>query len=228
MSASILIVEDEQAIADSVAYALEAEGFRADVLSGGDHVLERARREHYDLIVLGLLLPGVAGLDLCRQLRAESDVPVVILTVKEEESDRVAGLEAGADDYVTKPFSVMEVVSRVRAILRRRELDRASAGTPVEVGDLRIDLARHAVEVGGAQVRLTPSEFRLLTLLASRPGEPWTRREIMQHLWQSEYVGDEHACDVHVSNLRHKIERDSSSPQRIQTVRGVGYRLVAV
>jgi DNA-binding response OmpR family regulator len=142
--------------------------------------------------------------------------------------DRVLGLELGADDYITKPFSMNELISRVRTILRRRELDRVAAGGIQQVGDLRVDLARHQVTIAGEPVHLTRSEFRLLTLLAAEPERVFTRREIMEHLWQSPYIGDERACDIHISNLRRKIEHDPRSPERLVTVRGVGYSLVPI
>ncbi|MGZ4383306.1 MAG: response regulator transcription factor, partial [Gaiellaceae bacterium] len=208
-SARILVVDDEPAIAEAVAYALEAAGYETDIVRDGGKALSAAREQHYDLMVLDLLLPGMPGLDVCRTLRAESDLPILVLTARDGEIDRVVGLEVGADDYVTKPFSIAELVSRVRAILRRRELDLGSGPGPIQtVGSLRINFATHAVEVDGRPAHLTPSEFRLLALLASSPGQVRSRREIMQHLWRSSYVGDEHACDVHVSNLRRKIEEN--------------------
>ena len=169
------------------------------------------------------------GTDVCRTLRAESDLPIILLTAKDAELDRVLGLELGADDYITKPFSSAELVSRVRALLRRRELDLAgAAGATRAVGGLRIDFARHEVEVDGSRVRLTPSEFKLLGLLAEHPEHVFSRAQIMEHLWQSPFVGDARACDVHVSNLRRKVERDPGHPERIVTVREVGYKLVPV
>jgi two-component system, OmpR family, response regulator RegX3 len=226
MSAKILVVDDEPAIVDAVEFALRREGYHVDAVGHGDEALEAARAGDYDLMILDLLLPGPSGLEVCRAVRAESDLPIVMLTARDAEIDRVVGLELGADDYVTKPFSLAELVSRVRALLRRRELDRRAAGAALTVGDIEIDLASHAVRVAGAPVHLTPSEFRLLTFLAGDPGRPRSRRELMQHLWQSSYVGDEHACDVHISNLRRKIEDDPARPRRLVTVRGVGYRLV--
>jgi len=230
MSERILVVDDEPAIADSVAYALDSEGFDVDVVGDGGQALRAARERDYDLMVLDLLLPGVPGLEVARLLRAESDLPIIMLTARDAELDRVLGLELGADDYVTKPFSIAELVSRVRALLRRRALDRDGEddSTVKVVGGLSIDLSNYTVDVDGRPARLTPSEFRLLTLLATEPDRVKSRREIMQHLWQSSYVGDEHACDVHISNLRRKVERDPRDPERIVTVRGVGYRLVAV
>jgi len=224
----ILVVEDEPAIRRALVYALEAEGFDVDAVGDGEAALRRARAEPYDLVLLDLVLPGVPGIDVCRELRAESGLPIVILTARDTEVDRVLGLELGADDYVTKPFALAELVSRLRAILRRRELDRAENGrVHHSAGGVRIDLARHEVLVDGKPVHLTPSEFKLLTLLAQQPERVVTRREIVQHLWASSYAGSENVCEVHVSNLRRKIERDRSHPERIVTVRGVGYKLVS-
>ncbi len=226
MAESVLVVEDEVAIADAVAYALEGEGFEVDRAGDGEEALARARDKQYELIVLDLRLPKVNGIEVTRILRAESIVPILMLTAKDSEVDRVVGLEVGADDYVTKPFSMAELISRVRAILRRRQLDRLSGDPVRRVGGLRLDLVRHEVRVDDQNVRLTPSEFRLLTFLAEEPERVYSRREIMQHLWQSEYVGDERATDMHVSNLRRKIERDPDNPERVVTVRGIGYKLV--
>jgi two-component system response regulator RegX3 len=229
MSERILVVDDEPAISDAVAYALEGEGYEVESRSDGEAALEAALSESFDLVILDLLLPKLSGTEVCRRLRSESDIPILMLTAKDAEVDRVLGLEAGADDYVTKPFSIAELVSRVRAILRRRELDRAGRGFAFKrVGSLTLDLARHNVTLDGRDVQLTPSEFRLLALLAEEPERVYSRREIMQHLWESTYVGDERACDIHISNLRRKLEGEPEQPQRILTVRGVGYRLVPV
>jgi two-component system response regulator RegX3 len=229
MSERILVVDDEDAIREAIGYALRGEGYEVAEAADGEEALRAARADGYDVLVLDLMLPKLSGLEICRRLRAESDVPILLLTAKDAEVDRVLGLEAGADDYVTKPFSMAELVSRVRAILRRRELDRgASRLLALRVGGLTIDLARHRVEVEGARTRLTSSEFRLLALLAGEPERVFTRREIMQHLWESDYVGDQRACDIHVSNIRRKIEREPANPRRLVTVRGVGYRLAAV
>jgi two-component system, OmpR family, response regulator RegX3 len=223
---SVLVVDDEPAITDAVAYALEREGFDVDVRADGEDAYRAARAHSYDVIVLDAMLPGLSGFEVCRRLRAESVVPIVMLTARDAEVDRVLGLEIGADDYVTKPFSMMELLGRIRAVLRRRELDtELGKRTEYVVGSLRIDLTRHLVTVGGETVRLTPSEYKLLCLLAAQPGRVFTRREIMQHLWESEYVGDERACDIHVSNLRRKIERNPEQRERLVTVRGVGYAL---
>ena len=229
MSERILVVDDEPAIVDAVAYALEGEGYEVASRADGEEALSAALDEAFDLVVLDLMLPRLSGTEVCRRLRAESDVPIVMLTAKDAEVDRVLGLEIGADDYVTKPFSIAELVSRVRALLRRRDLDRAGRGYAFKrVGSLTLDLTRHKVSLGGSEVQLTPSEFRLLALLAEEPERAYSRREIMQHLWESSYVGDERACDIHISNLRRKLEDAPDEPQRILTVRGIGYKLVPV
>jgi two-component system response regulator RegX3 len=228
-AASVLVVDDDPGVLDVVAFMLRREGFAVDEERDGSAALDAARGKPYDIVILDVMLPGMSGTDVCRELRSESDVPILMLTARDAEIDRVLGLELGADDYVTKPFSAAELLSRVRAILRRRELDRVN-GTGLAVrklGGLQIDLSRHEVLVDGDRVHLTLSEFKVLALLAEQPDNVVSRRELMQHLWASEHVGDEHACEVHISNLRRKIERDPSQPERLVTVRGLGYKLVA-
>jgi two-component system response regulator RegX3 len=227
MDETILLVEDEEAIRDAIAYTLRKEGFDVIEVADGGEALERARSEPVSLVLLDLMLPGVPGLEVCRTLRSESGVPIIVVTAKDAELDRVVGLEIGADDYITKPFSMAELVSRVRALLRRRELDRAQVPTATHtVGALQIDRMRHAVQVHERPVHLTPSEFKLLALLSEHPEQVFSRRQIMEHLWSSIYIGDERACDVHISSLRKKIERDPARPERIVTVRGIGYKLM--
>jgi two-component system response regulator RegX3 len=227
MSERILVVEDEPAIAEAVEYALAAAGYDVDTVGDGTVALDTARARRYDLMILDLLLPGTPGEEVCRQLRRESDLPILMLTARDSEEERVSGLDLGADDYVTKPFSVAELVSRVRSHLRRRALDRASAsGGTRTVGGLKLDVARHTATVDGKPLLLTRSEFRLVALLASQPGKAFTREELIQHLWESDFVGDRRAIDVHVSNLRRKLEADPRRPRRLVTVRGVGYKLV--
>jgi two-component system response regulator RegX3 len=225
---SILVVDDDPGVLDVVSFMLRREGFDVDEEKNGNAALVAARERSYDIVILDIMLPGMSGTDVCRELRAESDVPILMLTARDAELDRVLGLELGADDYVTKPFSTAELLSRVRAILRRRELDRANPGlvTTRRLGGLEIDLGRHEVVVDGRRVHLTLSEFKVLALLAEKPENVISRRELMQHLWASEHVGDEHACEVHISNLRRKIESDPARPQRLVTVRGLGYKLV--
>ena len=225
---SILLVDDDPGVLDVVAFTLRREGFDVDEERDGAAALDKARTDSFDIVILDIMLPGMSGTDVCRALRAESDVPILMLTARDAEVDRVLGLELGADDYVTKPFSTAELLSRVRAILRRRELDRATGGATVRrLGGLQIDLGRHEVSVDGERVQLTLSEFKVLSLLAEQPERVVSRRELMQHLWASEHVGDEHACEVHISNLRRKIEKDPSQPERLVTVRGMGYKLVS-
>jgi two-component system response regulator RegX3 len=224
----VLVVDDEPALRDTLGYALRQEGFDVELREDGDSGLEAALEDPFDLVILDLMLPGTPGTEVCRRLRAESAIPIVMLTAKGAELDRVLGLEIGADDYVTKPFSMAELMGRIRAILRRRELDRAGVGSIRRVGALELDSGRHQVRIEGQLISLTPSEFRLLDLLAGEPERVFSRKEIMQHLWDSSYVGDQRACDIHVSNLRRKLETDPTDPRRIVTVRGVGYKLAAV
>jgi anti-anti-sigma factor len=227
VSERILLVEDDRAIADAVEYALGSEGFEVTVIDDGN-AAARAPHDAYDLVLLDLMLPGLSGLEVCRRIRDHSIVPVVMLTARTAEVDRVLGLEAGADDYIPKPFSMPELVSRVRAVLRRRMMDReAVVATSRTVGSLRLDLIAQEVRVGDRAVDVTPSEFRLLALLAGDPERAFSRREIIEHLWRSTHVGDERVCDVHVKNLRRKLERDPARPERLVTVRGVGYMLRA-
>jgi len=228
MNGRILLADDESDLLEPVAYALRQQGFDVVGVPDGDRALEEARSGVYDLLICDVLMPGMLGTDVCRILRGESDLPIILLTAKDAEVDRVLGLELGADDYVTKPFSSAELVSRVRALLRRRELDRESApgSASLGVGSLTIDRARHEVEVEGKIVSLTPSEFHVLCLLAESPEQVFSRTQIMEHLWQAPHVGDGRAADVHISNLRKKVERNPSNPERIVTVREFGYKLV--
>jgi two-component system, OmpR family, response regulator RegX3 len=222
---TILLVEDEAAIGEGLTTSLEAEGFRVVWVREGDRALEGWRRERPDIVLLDLMLPGLGGTEICRRLRQESDVPIVMLTAKDAEVDRVVGLELGADDYVTKPFSTRELVARIRAILRRaREPEPSDAPTTVQAGGVRVDRARHAVVVDGASVELPPKEFDLLELLVENAGLVLTRDQLIDRIWGLDYVGDTKTLDVHIRRLRKRVETDPASPRRIQTVRGVGYR----
>jgi two-component system, OmpR family, response regulator RegX3 len=230
-SGRILIADDEPSVRDSVGYALAQEGFEVTGVADGDEAAERVGDGiPYDLLILDIMMPGPSGLDICRDVRSRSAVPIILLTAKDAEVDKVVGLEVGADDYVTKPFSVRELLGRVRAQLRRRELDRAplaQQAVRIELAPVAIDLVRHVATVRGEPVNLTRSEFQLLRLLVGRAGEVLPRRQIMEELWQTEFDGDERACDVHISNLRQKVERDPQNPELIVTVRGVGYKFEA-
>jgi DNA-binding response OmpR family regulator len=229
MTPRILLADDEPDIVTPVSYALRADGFDVDAVTDGEQALEAARGGDYDLVILDVMMPKLQGTDVCRQLRAESIVPIIMLTAKDAEIDRVLGLELGADDYVTKPFSVRELASRIRAVLRRRDLERsASAESALHAGDITVDLAAHRVSVAGRDVRLTPSEFKVLALLARQPNRVFSRWQIMEHLWEASYVGTARAADVHISNLRRKIEERPGKPRRIVTVREAGYKLVPV
>jgi two-component system response regulator RegX3 len=226
-SGRILIADDEPSVRDSVGYALTQEGFEVSPAEDGDQAAAMLSDGiPYDLLILDIMMPGPSGLDICRDVRSRSAVPIIVLTAKDAEVDKVVGLEVGADDYVTKPFSVRELLGRVRAQLRRRELDRSplAQAVKIEAGAVSIDLVRHVATVRGIPVNLTRSEFQLLRLLVGRPGEVFGRAQIMEELWQTEFDGDERACDVHISNLRQKVERDPQKPELVVTVRGVGYK----
>jgi len=227
-SGRILVADDEPSVRESVGYALAQDGFDVDVAADGYEATEKVGGDGipYDLLILDIMMPGPSGLDICRDVRSRSAVPIIVLTAKDAEVDKVVGLEVGADDYVTKPFSVRELLGRVRAQLRRRELDRGplNQAVRIEAGPVAIDLVRHVAMIEGVPVNLTRSEFQLLRLLVSRPGEVFARRQIMEELWQTEFDGDERACDVHISNLRQKVERDPQRPELVVTVRGFGYK----
>jgi two-component system response regulator RegX3 len=223
----ILLVEDEASLAESVRYNLEREGFRVAVAPDGRSGLERFRTDRPSLVILDLMLPEMTGLDLCRLMREESQVPIIMLTAKDSEADKVAGLELGADDYVTKPFSMRELVSRVRAQLRRAGMTGVIAGNEVlSAGPVVLDPERHEVRVRGELVSLPPKEFSLLHLLLARKGRLVTRHFMLEEVWGPDYFGDTKTLDVHVKRVREKVEEDPRKPQHIQTVRGLGYKFV--
>jgi DNA-binding response OmpR family regulator len=225
-SSTILLVDDEDSIQKLLAYPLEREGFRVLQARDGEEALERFRTEHVDLVVLDVMLPKLDGLEVCKRLRAESEVPIIMLTARDDELDKVLGLELGADDYITKPFSIHEFRSRVRALLRRAGVPRreAASGTVISADGLSIDLARRSVEVRGEPVQLTYVEFELLRTLASSPGRVHSRRMLLEALWGEANYREPRTIDVHVRHLREKLERDPGEPKFIHTVRGVGYR----
>jgi DNA-binding response OmpR family regulator len=225
VSPRILIVDDEPSILRGLQYAFEREQFEVEVATDGAQAVSIALSQALDLIVLDLTLPRLSGTEACKRIRAQSPVPIIMLTARDTERDLVAGLEAGADDYMTKPFSAAELIARARAVLRRRELDRGAGDTQRTVGAISIDLVHDTVTVGGRKITLTPSEFKILSLLAGEPGVVFSRRQIMERLWESTHIGDEHACEVHVSSLRRKIMPGPSEPQPLVTVRGRGYML---
>jgi two-component system response regulator RegX3 len=226
-SAHILIVEDEESLAESVRYNLEREGFRVSLASDGRQAIDRFRSEEPSLVILDLMLPEISGLDVCRTIRAESDVPIIIVTAKDSETDKVIGLELGADDYVTKPFSVRELVSRVRAHLRRAGMRHdGDADDVLRGGPVEMDVARHEVLVRGAATAFPPKEFELLEALLRRKDRLLTRVFLIEEVWGADYVGDTKTLDVHVKRIRQKIETDPHDPAHLVTVRGLGYRFV--
>jgi two-component system response regulator RegX3 len=228
LSARILLADSTPELRDAVGSVLRRECFEVQDAGDGEAALNAAIRGPIDLVLLDLDLRKLSGLDVLRKLRAVSTVPVIALSSRDSEVDRVLALELGADDCLAKPCSLAEVVSRVRALLRRCEYERAAMRGPVrEIGGLRLDLGLRQVVVDERLVYLTASQFKLLALLSEEPGRIVTRREILHRMWESSHVGDEHLCDVHVSNLRSKIERDPRHPERIVTIRGMGYKLQA-
>jgi two-component system, OmpR family, response regulator RegX3 len=221
----VLVVEDEENLADTIRYNLEREGYLATVVGDGRTALDRFRANAPSLVILDLMLPVVSGLDVCRAIRAESDVPIIMVTAKDSEADKVAGLELGADDYVTKPFSMRELISRVRATLRRARTPPASRDeTVLAGGPVRMDVARHEVWVDGEIVPLPPKEFELLETFLRRRERLLTREFLIDTIWGSDYVGDTKTLDVHVKRLRQKIEEDPHHPRHLVTVRGLGYK----
>ena len=222
------MVEDEESLAESVRYNLEREGYGVSVAIDGRRALEHFRSDEPSLVILDLMLPEISGLDVCRAIRAESDVPIIMVTAKDSEADKVAGLELGADDYVTKPFSMRELVSRVRANLRRTRPSSAT-GPADEVltgGAVRMDVGRHEVTVAGASVVLPPKEFELLEAFLRRKGRLLTRDFLIEEVWGPDYFGDTRTLDVHIKRLRRKLEADPHHPEHVLTVRGLGYKFV--
>jgi two-component system response regulator RegX3 len=220
----ILVVEDEESLSDPLSYMLTKEGFEVSLAATGPEGLEQFDRHGADLVLLDLMLPGLSGTEVCRALRAKSSVPVIMLTAKDSEVDKVVGLELGADDYVTKPYSARELVARIRAVLRRRgEPDELVTAT-VEAGPVRLDVDRHVVSVDGSAVPMPLKEFELLELLLRNAGRVLTRGQLIDRVWGSDYVGDTKTLDVHVKRLRAKVEPDPSAPKHIVTVRGLGYK----
>ncbi|HTK64655.1 MAG TPA: response regulator transcription factor [Pseudonocardia sp.] len=222
----VLIVEDEESFADPLAFLLRKEGFTTAVASTGPDALEEFDRNGADIVLLDLMLPGMSGTDVCKALRQRSAVPVIMVTARDSEIDKVVGLELGADDYVTKPYSARELIARVRAVLRRGETGTDSTDSPpvLEGGPVRMDTDRHVVTVSGSEVQLPLKEFDLLEYLLRNVGRVLTRGQLIDRVWGADYVGDTKTLDVHVKRLRSKIESDPSMPRHLVTVRGLGYK----
>jgi DNA-binding response OmpR family regulator len=223
MARTILVVDDEPTLRETLAEALEADGFRVLTAADGREALEQFREHRPELIVLDLMLPELSGIEVCRIVRRESGVPILMLTARTSEIDKVLGLELGADDYVTKPFSLRELSARIRALLRRTEQPAAEPAAPVALGELTVDLAGHRLLRDGVVVPLKPKVFELLAYLVRNPGQVFTREQLLQHVWGYDYAGETRTVDVHVHWLRSAIEPDPAAPVYIQTVRGVGY-----
>jgi two-component system, OmpR family, response regulator RegX3 len=220
----VLVVEDEPSFADALSYMLRKEGYEVAVAATGPDGIEEFDRSGADLVLLDLMLPGLSGLEVCRQLRLKSDVPVIMLTAKDAEVDKVVGLEVGADDYVTKPFSARELVARIRAVLRRRGEPEKPGSAVLECGPVRMDVQRHVVTVDGEPVQLPLKEFELLEVLLRNAGRVLTRGQLIDLVWGSDYVGDTKTLDVHVKRLRAKVEPEPGRPRYLVTVRGLGYK----
>jgi two-component system response regulator RegX3 len=226
---TILVVEDEASFVEALQIGLAREGFRVEVAADGVEALERFAAVQPDLVLLDVMLPRASGIDVCRQIRSISAVPIIMVTAKSSEIDTVVGLEVGADDYVTKPYRIRELVARIRALLRRSSMDSTGeierpSGSVLRVGDVALDADEHRVTVDGAEVSLPLKEFEVLQLLLANAGRVLTRETLIDRVWGSDYVGDTKTLDVHIKRLRSKIEVDPSAPDRIVTIRGLGYK----
>ncbi|SCL14012.1 two-component system, OmpR family, response regulator RegX3 [Micromonospora rhizosphaerae] len=219
------MVEDEESFSDALSYMLRKEGFEVSVAATGPSALTEFDRTGADIVLLDLMLPEMSGTEVCRQLRQRSHVPIIMVTARDSEIDKVVGLEIGADDYVTKPYSPRELVARIRAVLRRQSVEATESGAPtLAAGPVRMDIERHVVSVEGAAVQLPLKEFELLELLLRNAGRVLTRGQLIDRVWGADYVGDTKTLDVHVKRLRSKIEPEPSAPRYIVTVRGLGYK----
>ncbi|HLR44913.1 MAG TPA: response regulator transcription factor [Brevibacterium sp.] len=223
----ILLVEDEESFSDPLSYLLGKEGYGVTVAADGLEAVSEFERAGADLVLLDLMLPGVSGTEVCRQLRAKSSVPIIMLTAKDSEIDKVVGLELGADDYVTKPYSSRELLARVRAVLRRNAEQTDLAESVIEAGGVRIDVDRHVASVRGEETALPLKEFELLEMLVRNAGRVMTRGQLIDRIWGQDYVGDTKTLDVHIKRLRAKVEEEPSSPSLLVTVRGLGYKFEA-
>jgi two-component system, OmpR family, response regulator RegX3 len=223
----ILLVEDEASFSEPLSYLLEKEGYTVSVAETGPDAVAMFEADGADLVLLDLMLPGMSGVDVCRALRSRSNLPIIMLTAKDSEIDKVVGLELGADDYVTKPYSSRELLARIKAVLRRLAEPEELLPATIESGPVRMDVERHVVTVGGRQVSLPLKEFELLELLLRNTGRVLTRGQLIDRIWGSDYVGDTKTLDVHIKRLRAKVEGDPASPRHIVTVRGLGYKFEA-
>lgn len=226
MSGNILLVEDEHSIAEPVIYNLKQDGYSVTHVDEGPIALEIFNEQPFDLIILDIMLPEISGLDICRSIRKKSNVPIIMVTAKDSEVDRVTGLEIGADDYVTKPFSVRELLSRVRAVLRRSTITENLSDDVITSGNIEISLNKYEAKVDGNLIDLTPREFELLYALCENKGNLMSREQIFDEIWGYSFVGNTKTLDVHIQRIREKIEEDPKKPKRLITVRGVGYKLV--
>lgn len=227
MSGKILLVEDEHSIAEPIIYNLKREGFSVTHVDEGPIALEIFSEEKFDLIILDLMLPEISGLDICKSIRKESNVPIIMVTAKDSEADRVSGLELGADDYVTKPFSVRELMSRVRAVLRRTTITKTDKNDKsIKSGNIEINLSKYEAKVDDKNIDLTPREFELLYAFCENEGNLLSREQIFDEIWGYSFIGNTKTLDVHIQRIREKIEKDPREPKRLITVRGVGYKLV--
>ena len=220
----VLVVEDEESFSEALSYMLRKEGFEVAVAATGPAALEEFDRSGADLVLLDLMIPGLSGTEVCRTLRQKSNVPVIMLTAKDSEVDKVVGLEIGADDYVTKPFSSRELVARIRAVLRRGAEPEELLPGAIEAGPVRMDVERHVVAVDGRSIPMPLKEFDLLELLLRNAGRVLTRMQLIDRVWGSDYVGDTKTLDVHIKRLRSKVEPDPANPKHLVTVRGLGYK----
>ena len=223
----ILVVEDEKSFSEPLSYLLGREGYEVEVAEDGNEALNKFDKGGADLVLLDLMLPGINGTEVCKQLRTNSNVPIIMLTAKDDEVDKVVGLELGADDYVTKPYSSRELLARVRAVLRRNgEVSQENlVGSTIQVGKLKLDADRHLVNFKGSNIALPLKEFELLEFLMRNAGRVLTRMQIIDRIWGSDYVGDTKTLDVHIKRLRSKFESDPANPELIQTIRGLGYKM---
>lgn len=224
MQKRILLVEDEKTLAKALKFSLEKEGFRVDVAYDGEEALQVFSRNEPDLIILDLMLPKIDGFEVCREIRRKSDLPVIMLTARDEDIDKILGLELGADDYMTKPFNTRELLARIRAILRRTGQGAAAGKKKITLGDLEIDLIKQKVVIKGREVSLTSKQYALLSFLASNPGRVYSREQLLEEVWGHDYESDLRTVDVHIRHLREKIEERPADPRYILTVWGAGYK----